>query len=235
MEGAKTVDQAVTVLMVLEKQPLSVSQVSEMTGLNRTVVHRMLATLHDRGFVRRELDRYSLGAVFVRFATKIEPALLTATRPAMQELSDATGETVVLSVADHLDVVAIAQCAGRVHPLRVEYEIGSRRPITKGAGGRAILAYHDKALVERALRTVPNPADQMEALAQTREKGYAETHDELHEGLDGVAAPLWLDGKVVASLSVIVPAQRGRTMSAHLESLLRAADAATAALGGLNP
>jgi DNA-binding IclR family transcriptional regulator len=59
----------------------------------------------------------------------------------MQELASATGETVVLSVPDHLEAVAIEQVPGRRHPLRVEYDLGSRRPITKGASGRAMLAF----------------------------------------------------------------------------------------------
>jgi DNA-binding IclR family transcriptional regulator len=54
MQGAKTADQALIVLLALESQPLSASALAETTGLNRTVVHRMLATLHGRGFARRE-------------------------------------------------------------------------------------------------------------------------------------------------------------------------------------
>ena len=54
MQGAKTVDQAIAVLLALEERALSASEISESTGLNRTVVHRMLASLHENGFVRRE-------------------------------------------------------------------------------------------------------------------------------------------------------------------------------------
>lgn len=232
MEGAKTVDQALIVLMALEPQARTVSEVSEMTGLNRTVVHRMLASLHERGFVRREGDLYSPGAVFVRFAAKVEPALRTVARPVMRDLSAATEETVVLSVPDHLDAVAVEQVPGREHPLRVEYEPGSRGPITKGASGRAILAFHDEELLARALRTVSHPEEQAAVLAEVRAAGYALSRDELRNGVHGIAAPVWAKGEAIASLSVIVPAQRGEVLLGHLDALLQATAAITTGLDG---
>lgn len=222
MQGAKTVDQALSVLLALENQPRSASDLADVTGLNRTVVHRMLATLHARGFVRRQGDLYYHGAVFVRFAATVEPELRTASRMAMQDLAVATDETIVLSVPDHLDAVAIEQVPGHGHPLRVEYELGSRRPIVQGASGRAILAFLDQATVARALRTVSNPDDYAARLTTVREDGYALSRDELRNGVHGIAAPVEAMGYVLASVSLIVPAQRGENLLGHLDLLLRA-------------
>lgn len=222
MQGAKTVDQALSVLLAIEGHARTASDLSEVTGLNRTVVHRMLAALHARGFVRREGDRYLPGAVFVRFATTVEPTLRTASRQVMRELTAATGETTVLSVVDHLDAVAIEQVAGRAHPLRVEYEIGSRRPVVKGASGRSLLAFLDDGVVFRAQRSVADAEALRTALDEVREKGFAVSHDELRNGISGIAGPVFSSGRVVASLSVIAPTQRSAQLLEHVDVLLRA-------------
>lgn len=224
VEGAKTVDQALTVLLALEQGPAGAAELAKRTSLNRTVTHRMLVTLHSHGFVRRG-DRgvYSLGAIFVRLASTIEPALRLASQAAMSELADQTGETAVLAVADHLDTVAIEQFPGRGHPLRVEYELASRRPIVRGASGLALLAFLDEAFILRATRTVDEPDDLLARLKTVREQGYAISRDELRYGVHGISVPVTSAGHAVASLSLIVPAQRGEQLRGHLDALLRAA------------
>jgi DNA-binding IclR family transcriptional regulator len=232
VQGAKTVDQALSVLLALEDRPRTASDLAETTGLNRTVVHRMLATLHERGFVRREADLYSPGAVFVRFANTVEPALRTASRVPMSQLSDASGETIVLSVPDHLDAVAIEQLPGRRHPLRVEYDLGSRRPMVKGASGRVILAFLAEDVIARALRTTTDPDELRARLEQARSEGFAVSRNELQTGVHGIAVPVSTGGRVVASLSLILPEQRGDSLLEYLDALLRASKEISANLDG---
>lgn len=222
MQGSKTVDQALSVLLALEERPLTASGCAEATGLNRTVVHRMLPALQRHGFVHRENDLYRLGYASLRFAERVEPALRAAAGPAMRALARNSGETVVLSVTDHMDTVAIEQVRSQRHPLRAEYELGSRRPIEKGASGRAILAFRAKGEIARILRASSEPEALAAKLDEVRQRGFALSHDELQAGVHGIAVPVHAQEKVVASLGIIVPSQRSDDLLEHADALLRA-------------
>ncbi|KLL94250.1 hypothetical protein NJ76_31400 [Rhodococcus sp. IITR03] len=229
MRGSKTVDQALTVLLALEARPLSASECAEATGLNRTVVHRMLSALHGHGFVRREDDLYYLGTIPLRLAENVEPELRRIARPVMEDLAALTGETVVLSVPDHVDAVTIEQAPGRRHPLRVEYELGSRRPMTKGASGRAILAFLPDSVIARVMNVYPNSDESQNAsegkkiLADVRAAGFAISHDELRAGVHGIAAPVrGARSMTKASLGIITPSLRAGGLLQNVDALLRA-------------
>jgi DNA-binding IclR family transcriptional regulator len=68
-------------------------------------------------------------------------------------------------------------------------------------------------LEERTPRTVTDPAALQTQLDEVLRRGYAQTVEELEEGLNAVAAPVrQADGEVVAALSVSGPAFRMRPM-----------------------
>jgi len=219
MEGSKTVDQALDILLALEDGAMTVSDLARVTGINRSGVHRLLASLHSRGFVWRVGDEYRPGAAIIRIAAKIDPLLRSAAADVMRDLTAATGETTVLSVLDNMSVVAVQQCVGRGFPVRVEYEPGTAHSAAAGAAGRAILAHLDTDYIERVLKYVPVPDVVLAQLAQIRENGYVTSADELQDGVHGVGVPVLAAGKVVASLSLIVPRERSGALSAYIDML----------------
>ncbi|WP_067461689.1 IclR family transcriptional regulator [Actinomadura macra] len=226
MERSRVVEQALQVLEVIgERGPMSPSEISRVTGQNRTVVHRMLATLHARGFLRQAGGTYHLGALFLKFAETIEPALRAAVREVIEGLARDTEETVVLSVPDDTDSVAIEQVIGRAHPIRVEYELGSRRPLASGASGRAILAFAPDDVLARVLDAADHPGPLRRQLDEVRQLGYAISHDELKQGVHGIAAPvLGDDGHAGAAVSVLTPSVRAANIAGHTEALLKAVE-----------
>src|SRR4030088_3816986 len=100
-ETSKTADQALTPpLAIPAPGPTPTPLLCRLVGVNRTVVNRLLSTLHGRGFLRRDGDGYVLGTVLLRMAENVSPALRDAAVPVMQRLLDATRETVVLQVPE---------------------------------------------------------------------------------------------------------------------------------------
>ena len=225
METLKTAGRAMDVLLALaEHGAMSPTEISRTTGLNRTVVHRLLATLHSRGFVRRTGELYRPGAVFVRFAQLVEPELRLAALPVMQPLAAATGETAVLSVPDDSEIVAVEQVVGRAHPVRVEYDLGGRRPLRRGASGRAVLAFLGESAVQAAVAMADDPPLLARQLEEVQRVGYATSHDELRQGVHGIAAPVYGgEGRPLASLSLLAPATRAAELVSHTERVLAAA------------
>ena len=231
-EIAKTADLALQVLLeVAEQGPTSATELSRSLGMNRTVVHRLLATLQRRGFVRRQDEGYVLGPVVVRLADLVEPELRRVARPVVRRASEQVGETVVLSVPDGRDVVVVEQSLGGDHLVRVEHKIGSRHPLYLGASGRAILAFLPETAVRRALRGVGDADQVRDLLEEVRQLGFAVSHDELQRGVFGTAAPV-LDpnGRAVAAIAILVPLSRTPRGTEHGEAAAEAAGGIAAGL-----
>ncbi len=233
-EISKTADQALTVLLeVGERGPLTPAVLARSLGMNRTVVHRLLSTLHQRGFITRQENGYVPGAILVRIAEHVQPELRSQGRRVMRELSDEVGETVVMHIPDGEDAVVLDQVVSGRHVVRVEHEIGSRHALVVGASGRAILAFLSTSLVDRITRKATNADGLRRQLEGVRQLGYSLSHDELQQGVHGLAVPV-LDqsGQAVASLAILVPVTRASTLPEHTEALLQASARLSSALFG---
>src|SRR5262245_45111034 len=81
-----------------ERQPSGVSELSRITGIEKSAAHRLAVTLHRGGWLDRTVDgRWKIAAGLGRLARRAATASLAATlRPQMETLRDRTGETVML-------------------------------------------------------------------------------------------------------------------------------------------
>jgi len=223
-EISKTADQALTVLLaVSENRPRTAAQLARDLKMNRTVVHRLLSTLHQRGFVVRQEDGYVPGTILVRLAEHVQPELRAQGHAAMLRLANTVDESVVMHVRDGDDAVVLDQVVSDAHVVRVEHKIGSRHPLVKGASGRAILAFLGEATIERVTRLHENSEAIKRQLEGVRQLGYALSHDELQQGVQGLAVPV-LDtiGHPIASMAVLVPTTRATSLTQHTDALLEA-------------
>jgi IclR family KDG regulon transcriptional repressor len=233
-EISKTTDQALTVLLELsDNGPMTAAALARSLKLNRTVVHRLLTTLHRRGFVTRTENGYAPGAILMRIAERVQPELRAAAHAVLSDLADRLEETIVLHVADGTDAVVLDQVVSQNHVLRVEHRIGSRHPLHTAASGRALLAFLGPAAVDRALKGVENAATVQRELDGVRSLGYAMSHDELQEGVHGLAIPVLTDRHhAIASVAVLVPTKRATTTTTHLDPLLDGARRIAESLSG---
>lgn len=224
-EISKTADQALTVLLeVAERGPMTPATLARSLSMNRTVAHRLMATLHQRGFITRQEDGYVAGAVLVRLAESVQPELRARARATMRRLAADVGETIVLHIRDGGDAVVLDQIVPHQHVVRVQHDIGSRHPLALGASGRALLAFMDPPAAERTIRRSEDADALRGQLEDVRAAGYALSRDELQQGVHGLAVPV-LDeaGHVVASLAILVPVTRASGLVAHADGLLDAA------------
>lgn len=225
-EISKTADQALAVLLELgERGPLTPAALSRSLNINRTVVHRLLATLHGRGFVTRQENGYAPGPVLLRIAERAQPELRAAARKVLGELSESVGETVVLHIPDGDDAVVLDQVVSEHHVLRAQHEIGSRHPLDKGASGRALLAYLPPSTIDRIVGKAESPDTLRRELESVQSLGYAISHDELQHGVHGLAVPV-LDRPehAQASLAILTPTMRAGGLVEHSDELRAAAE-----------
>jgi len=227
-ETSKTADQALALLTaVSEYQPVTAGELCRRLSMNRTIAYRLLATLHQRGFVRRAGERYVLGPAVAHLVSRVEPALRDAARPVMRQLCAEVGETVVLQVVDGDQAVILDQVIARQHVVRVEQNLIARHPLLAGASGRVLLAHQPPRARERLLARLARPeqvASLAADLARIRRTGYETSRDELQLGVHAIAAPVsGADGTVIAALTILIPVGRAGRIIEHRDALIEAA------------
>ena len=216
-----TVAKGLSVLELLAKAdgPVRLSTIAEQLDLQKSNVHRLLATFIELGYVTKEPEsgRYALTLRLWELGAAVlamHPAKRAAA-PYMQELHAATSETVSLTVLDGDDVLYLDKIvAPRV--LRFTTRPGSRAPAALVAPGKALLAHEPDplAIIKRAAKQpvngkkidVPSLVAELETV---RRNGYSVSKSTLTPGLVGIAAPIMgRDARAAAALSVSGPAER---------------------------
>lgn len=204
--------------------PRTTAQLATAAEINRTVAHRLLTTLHERGYVSRQDKTFSLGPILGQMALSEDlNGVPRIARPVIRELADAIGECVVVHRIDGDDAVVVEQATSDAEIVRVQHREGTRHSLCKGASGRAILAWQPARVIDKVLARMRDQQSIRERLLEARKLGYARSENELQLGVAGAAVPLVeAKGAVRYSLAVLVPTQRSERLDAKLDSLFAA-------------
>ena len=231
-----------------QRQPMSMARLATELALPKSSLHGLCNTLLALGYLRRHADGgLSIGARVMGLAE----AFVASTDVAREfdELwrsaspQQAPDETVLLSVLDGDNVLYLAARNG-TRPLSLAFNKGMRLPALLAATGRAMLAFHDPAQVQRTLaaplaaltpRSLTDPTALAAELARTRLRGYSLDDEGVRLGVFCVAAPV-LDagGRPVAGIGVcfnkatLDPAGLARQQ----QRVIATADALSQRLGG---
>ncbi|MBI4923297.1 MAG: IclR family transcriptional regulator [Devosia nanyangense] len=208
--------------MASHDDPLTVDQITAETGLPKTTVFRVLATLEKRAFITREATtqayRFGEMALLVGARALGQLDVKLVARPFIEELMEETGETVHLSILNQTSALCIDKIDSR-RSVRMLSFIGFRDPLYCSGVGKVLLAFQPDGeretlissieLAKRTARTVTDRQALSEHLRGIREQGYALDLGEIEDGLSCVAAPIRdHGGRVVAAVSVSGPDSR---------------------------
>jgi IclR family transcriptional regulator, acetate operon repressor len=221
--SVQSVDRALDLLEALAGADgeVSITALAARTKLHVSTVHRLLATLLRRGYVRQNPDtsRYYAGA---KVATLSEgrsrySEIRLAARPLLQALVEATRETANLSVLDDTMAVYI-ETAASPQVVRLFTAVGNRVPLHATGAGKALLASlpqprRDALLDRTELRphtgkTLVDRASLTRVLDEARERGYALDDEEYDDGVRCVAVPVGPIGAPIGAISISGPASR---------------------------
>jgi IclR family acetate operon transcriptional repressor len=219
----QSVDRTLDVLEALatRRGATGISDLAQVVNLHVSTVHRLLATLVERGYVRQDPDssRYYLASrVFaLASAAEVHLDLRFVARPYLERLMRASGETANLVTATEREVVYLDQVAS-LHLVKMFTAPGLRAPFYCTGTGKAILAYQPAEFVATALggtlrrytaRTLTSPAALERELAHVRRLGYAVDNEEMEEGVRCLAVPIFdRRGDVAGAMSVSGPTTR---------------------------
>jgi DNA-binding IclR family transcriptional regulator len=210
------------------------AELCERSGLAKTTAFRLCADLVRLGLLEREADTYRLGGKLFELGSLVPRRrdLREAALPFLQDLFEATHETVHLGVREGHEVVYVERIHGH-DVLRLPSRIGGRLPLTCTGVGKALLAFSGAELTEEVLgaplprltpHSLTDPDRLRIAVEQAQVSGLAYEEEEAAPGVSCIAAPVFDGPTAVAALSVAVP--RDRFRPAQLAPAVR-----TAALG----
>lgn len=221
-ERNSTADRALDVLQLYTDSKLvwSGSEISERLGVARSTGYRYLQSLVGSGFLEETNGGFQLGPRVFELARLARRGigLSEIARPAMRDLAEMTGESVLLTRRSGAAVVCLDLVEAQ-HPIRLSYERGHVLPINAGAAAQVLLAWSpdrevDDVLARQALqrftaKTITEPVKLKARLAGIREKGVAVSRGELDENVLGIAAPIRDgDGQVRAAVSIAALSSR---------------------------
>lgn len=138
-ETSQTLDRGLRVLKLLADTDhgLTVTELSNKLGVNRTVVYRLLATLEQHALVRRDLGgRARVGLGVLRLGRQVHPLVREAALPALRSLAEDIGATAHLTLVDGTEALAVAVVEPTWTDYHVAYRAGFRHPLERGLPGR---------------------------------------------------------------------------------------------------
>jgi IclR family transcriptional regulator, KDG regulon repressor len=201
----------------MERQALTLAQLSGILSLPRATVLRLCTTLVKYGFLRQEPEskQYSLGVRLFELGSIVFYSLSLAkiAAPYLGQLQTKLGKTAFLGILEKGELLYIDKREDPGNPISFTSKVGTRRPPYWGMLGPVLMAYLPDAEVETLLEKSPLTAtsrksitkkDEFKAwLSTIREQGFAVDIETALEGISGVGAPVYdLSGKVVAAIGV---------------------------------
>jgi DNA-binding IclR family transcriptional regulator len=213
-EGGRRV-LALLLAFSVERNTLSARDLAAATGIALPSVYRYLSLLRETGLLAEgERGSFRLSARLIGLARAAEAAesIIEVADPVMRELSELTGETVILVRL----IGRAAVCVHRIessHHLRTTFEPGQPLPLERGASARMLLAglsYEARRqyLAPFAARDPEGYAELEEKVARAAEAGWAMSVAEVDAGVCAISAPVRFGKRMLASLTVPSPVTR---------------------------
>lgn len=229
--------------LALHPDPVSLKELSSITGLHPSTAHRILNDLVLKRFVdRADQGSYRLGMRLLELGNIVKSRLNVreASLDFMRALHRKTHQTINLSVRQGDEIVYIDRSFSERSGMQVVRAIGGRAPLHLTSTGKLFLSIDDpKAVRAYATRTglaghnknsITDLAKLERELSMVRARGYARDNEELELGVRCMAAGIRDDsGKMIAGLSISAPADR--LQEEWLEDLTTTANQISSVLG----
>jgi DNA-binding IclR family transcriptional regulator len=223
MAQETSLDKALNVLEAISQAgDTRLTTLVEATGYPPATIHRILAVLTRRRYVRQDpaTRRYTLGLKCLDLSSRLKDHLeiITAAKPVMQALMETTGETVNLVNFENMEAVYVDQISNTKSLLRMFTRVGARVPLHSSGVGKAFLAMRPRKEAVEYFRSAPKIRHTQNSLVkedefvrdleETRTRGYAIDREEFEAGVGCIAAVISQNGEVVGAMSISGPSSR---------------------------
>ncbi len=203
--GTETVDLSLRLLEFLARspEPMGVSDLARQFQASKATLYRHLQTLAHHGFVRQETTtmRYAAGIKLFILGERLRERfdVLPVARSEMVRLRDDKGYAVALSALVDEQVVILDLIQGH-SIVNLGTQPGTVLDLHASAHGKVALAFGPEDLLRRCLsrplkawtpQTICTRAALERAVAQVRSRGWATAPNQVLQGINGLAAPVF--------------------------------------------
>lgn len=219
----QSLDRGLAILQLVgrSKQPVSLTELADLLGIDRSSAFRFAITLRRRGFLSSPPGRkdFLLGSSMWALAREYDwsKLLVEIAHPDLNLLATRINETAHMAVREGKNVLFIDSAhASRV--IAVVGRTGELHPLHCTAHGKAMLADADESELRALLGSGPlrkytkNTITTIKALAENciiiHESGYAIDDSEHADDLRCIAAPIRFNNQIVGSIGISAPASR---------------------------
>ncbi len=220
-QGAQSALRAVRLLKLFTPPhtEMPLVEISERAALNKTTTHRLLQALASESLVERSetsgLYRLGTGLMALGVLALSSSDLRLRVRPVLKRLAKSSGETATLEVPIDDSMLILDEVSGG-HFVGAVGNVGTRWPLHATSTGKALIAFDERrmdslgsAFAQLTPNTIVRRIDLEKQLGTIRQRGYAETVDELEDGFSGVGTIIRGGlGEVLGTLSICGPTQR---------------------------
>jgi DNA-binding IclR family transcriptional regulator len=220
-QGAQAALRAIRLLKLftIERSEMSLAELSNAAGLNKTTTHRLLRALQSEALIERNpaTSQYSLGAGLMALGVQALASsdLRRRVRPILRTLAHESGETATLEVPVEGSMLILDEVTGR-HVVAAAANVGTKWPLHATSSGKAYMAFEENGINYLAGDLYPLTAKTLierEALqpqlSDIRRRGYAVTVDELEVGFTAIATVIrGALGDVQGTLAIGGPSNR---------------------------
>lgn len=204
-------------LFSVEKEEISVREVSKILEIFPSRAHRLLSSLEACGFlVKNAQHRYRLGEALLELGSlyPFHLPLRKIARPHAEELVKKLRTNVQLAIPSRLQPhsVIVIDRIFNFESFPLIHRLSFNFPLHCTAMGKAILAFlpaapkraifREMKLVRYTRSTITNLQELKAELSQIKKKGFATDRGEFHEGIHCVAAPIFENEQVIAAMSL---------------------------------
>lgn len=224
-QGVAAVERALLILSALASaaEPSSLAQLARATGLYKSTMLRIIASLEATGYVMRLRDgRYGIGGSAYRLGLAYERqnTLRDQVLPVLHDLVENGTESASFHVMHGANTRLCLLRVNSRHATLDRVDAGNILPLDRGAAGRVLLAYSGRS------------GTRHEAL---RRAGYALSKGERDPECAALAAPVFgATGDIVGAVSLSGPGERftPSAVARMRKLLMRSATVLTRSLGG---
>ena len=233
---------------------MELAAIADQLDIPRSAVHRLLADLVRLGYVRQARGHgdYLLSTKLVSMGLSYlsNTGIVDIAQPLLNRLAEVSGELVRLSVVDGDRLTWVARAQGARQGLRYDPDMGSDARLSCSSSGWAwlstlsedeglgLVAKQGLGLPEQYGPAAPTSLQAvMQAVRESRDRGYSITTDTYTAGLSAMSAPVRFTGQsAFGVLTIAGPTVRFHAQRMHsLGPELTATAAQLAALSGASP
>ena len=230
---------------------IGLSEFKKISNQDKATVYRHLFELQENGFVEQNPNtkNYRLGPAILRLASVRERTfpMHEVVSKWVDDLSRQIGELVHVSLLQGDAMSPLYYADIQIHGTRVYFDQAELLPMHATSSGLVLLAFGSADLLRSALSkplknytdmTITHPDALQEAVAKTRQNGYAFCDQGYEKEVFSIATPIYgKELKIIGTLAVAVPISRqsDEKIAEIVNALKSSSSQISVALGGAIP